>query len=262
MKSEKKKADQRKKQKKKSKIPRYSQKMTLLTTEQMIEVDRLMIEDYKIELIQMMENAGRTLALLAQKRFLNKKYLGKEIVVLAGTGGNGGGALVCARRLHAWGRNVKVFITDQSKMTPIPGHQLEILQAMKIPVFSADKLHGVKQPNLIIDGIIGYSLSGNPYGMAAEMINWSNSVDAPVLSLDTPSGIDLALGKIYEPAVNADATLTLALPKVGLYHKEVANLRGELYLGDISVPPSLYAGPSLRLTVGNIFRKSDLVRLD
>ena len=62
----------------------------------MIEVDRAMIEDYKIELIQMMENAGRNLAQLARERFLNGDPLRKNVVVLAGTGGNGGGALVCA----------------------------------------------------------------------------------------------------------------------------------------------------------------------
>jgi len=74
-----------------------------LTTDQMIEVDRAMIEDFKIELIQMMENAGRNLASLARERFLDGDPIGKRVVVLAGTGGNGGGALVAARRLHNWG---------------------------------------------------------------------------------------------------------------------------------------------------------------
>ncbi len=64
-----------------------------LTTEQMIEVDRAMIKDFKIELIQMMENAGRNLASLARERFLDGDPSGKRVVVLVGTGGNGGGAL-------------------------------------------------------------------------------------------------------------------------------------------------------------------------
>ena len=79
-----------------------------LTTAQMVEVDRLMTEEYHIELLQMMENAGRCLAILAVRRFLKKKLKKKRVVVLAGTGGNGGGALVCARRLHGWGANVSV----------------------------------------------------------------------------------------------------------------------------------------------------------
>ncbi|NIM09211.1 MAG: NAD(P)H-hydrate epimerase, partial [Planctomycetales bacterium] len=55
--------------------------------------------DYRIDLIQMMENAGRNLAHLARSRFLGGDPQGKRVAVLAGTGGNGGGALVCARRL-------------------------------------------------------------------------------------------------------------------------------------------------------------------
>jgi len=72
-----------------------------ITTSQMIEVDRLMVEKYDIKLIQMMENAGRNLADLALEMFLNNSNDNtKVVVILAGTGGNGGGALVCARHLH------------------------------------------------------------------------------------------------------------------------------------------------------------------
>ncbi len=74
-----------------------------VTTEQMIEVDRAMIEDYRIDLIQMMENAGRNLAHLARELFLDGDPRGRSLVVLAGTGGNGGGAMVCARRLANYG---------------------------------------------------------------------------------------------------------------------------------------------------------------
>ena len=58
-----------------------------ISTQQMVEVDRAMVEDYEIELIQMMENAGRNLAHLARKRFLDGFPTGKRVVVLAGSGG-------------------------------------------------------------------------------------------------------------------------------------------------------------------------------
>ncbi|HUM67274.1 MAG TPA: NAD(P)H-hydrate epimerase, partial [Chloroflexota bacterium] len=77
-------------------FPLYTNPIPALTTRQMAEVDRGMIEDYHIDLIQMMENAGRNLAHLARERFLNGDPRGQKVVVLAGTGGNGGGALVCA----------------------------------------------------------------------------------------------------------------------------------------------------------------------
>ena len=65
-----------------------------ITTAQMREVDRLMIEVYGIELIQMMENAGRNLAVLARQRFLDGDPAGKRVLALVGSGGNGGGGLV------------------------------------------------------------------------------------------------------------------------------------------------------------------------
>ena len=247
---------------KKNTFPLYKKEIPYLSTEQMIEVDRLMIEKYHIELIQMMENAGRNLALLAKKRFLGKKKKNKSVVILAGTGGNGGGALVCARRLFSWGFDIKVFITDPHNMTKIPGHQLDILKNMEVPVEPVEKLDTITNPGLVIDGIIGYSLNGDPRGTAKTMIEWCLQQNSPVLSLDTPSGIDLTGGRIYEPAIKATATLTLALPKQGLVAGNVRSQRGELYLGDISVPPSLYAEPTLGLYVKPIFKRSDIVKLD
>ncbi|MEL6671329.1 MAG: NAD(P)H-hydrate epimerase [Bacteroidota bacterium] len=241
-------------------FPTYAGPLPRLTTEQMIEVDRLMIEEYGILLMQMMENAGRCLALLAKDRFLQANPTGKKVVVLAGTGGNGGGAMVCARRLAAWGAEVYVAVTHEDRLREIPLHQFNILKQMGLAIHQ-----GVaplpSDVALIIDGIIGYSLRGAPRGPAATFIQWANDQAAPVLSLDTPSGISLTVGEAFEPVIKAAATLTLALPKVGLYQEEMVPLRGELYLGDISVPPALYAEPSLKLAVASFFHLSDVLRI-
>ncbi len=104
-------------------IPIYTSNVPYVTTEQMIEVDRAMMQDYRIELIQMMENAGRNLAHLARMRFLDGNPQGKKVVILAGTGGNGGGGLVCARRLHNWGAQVQVVVIRPIEdFTPVPAH--------------------------------------------------------------------------------------------------------------------------------------------
>lgn len=245
-------------------IRKYLHSTPQLTTEQMIEVDRLMIEEYHIELIQMMENAGRCLAIVAAERFLHRDLEQKRVIVLAGTGGNGGGAIVCARRLHNWGAKVRVYTTDSDeKMTPVPRHQLDILQRMGIPVGKGADLSTDLEANLVIDGIIGYSVKGDPYGTPKAMIDWANGQSAPILSLDTPSGLDLTTGIVHAPTVKATATLTLALPKVGLFTPAALGHRGELYLGDISVPPGLYAQPGLNLEVSpNLFIESDVLKLE
>ena len=231
-------------------------------TDQMIEVDRAMIEDYEILLIQMMENAGRNLAHLARARFLEGNPHGRSVVVMAGTGGNGGGSLVAARRLANYGANVTVYLTaGEDKLTPIPRHQLNILRHMDVVIRPADKIEVHAQPDLILDGVIGYSLKGAPYGSAKTMIEWANRSDAPILSLDAPSGIDTTSGQVFDPAIQATATMTLALPKAGFKAPGVAAQLGELYLADISVPPELYAKAPLNIDVTAIFAESDIVRV-
>ena len=152
-------------------FPVYPDNLPYLTTEQMIEVDRAMMQDYRIELIQMMENAGRNLAHLARIRFLDGNPRGKKVVVLVGTGGNGGGALVCARRLHTWGANVQVIVSrPATDFTPVPAHQLDILQRIQVPIAEAETVSQVGGPGLIVDGLIGYRLKGAPQGTAARLI--------------------------------------------------------------------------------------------
>jgi NAD(P)H-hydrate epimerase len=236
-------------------IPWADTEVPFISTEQMIEVDRAMMEDFGIDLTRMMENAGRNLAHLARERFLGGDPRGKRVAVLAGTGGNGGGALVAARRLHGYGAEVHVFVT-RNELTPVPAAQLEILQEIGVDV-SVGSLPGATV-DLVIDGLIGYSLSGNPRGIAADLIHWANNADAPVLSLDAPSGLDTTTGTAFDPTVTATATMTLALPKDGL---RAAPAVGELYLADISVPAELYARPPLDLDVGRVFHANDIVRL-
>ncbi len=245
-------------------IPRLSPEaasIPWLTTDQMVEVDRAMIDDYRIVLMQMMEHAGRHLAHLARARFLAGDARGREVVVLAGPGGNGGGALVCARRLAGWGASVSIAVTaDDDRFADVPRHQLDIARRMGLPVHRAGLLPK-QAAAVVIDGIIGYSLKGHPRGEAADLIRWANAGRAPVLALDVPSGLDAATGEPFDPVVSATATMTLALPKEGLRSDAARPRVGELYLADIGVPPQLYRRPPLGLDVPDIFAEADLVRV-
>jgi len=243
-------------------IPIYEGEVPFLTTGQMIEVDRAMMQDMRIALIQMMENAGRNLAHLARVRFFAGNPAGKKVVVLAGTGGNGGGVLVCARRLHTWGAHVQIILTHPpANFTPVPAQQLDIVQRMNIGVTEAGALAQVQDAELIVDGLIGYRLKGPPHGPVADLIRWANAQAVSILALDVPSGVDGTTGAVFDPAIKATATMTLALPKAGLSAPAAQALVGELYLADISVPPALYSEPALSLHVGSLFAESEILRL-
>ena len=133
----------------------------------------------------------------------------------------------------------------------MPAHQADIIARMGVPIVSRPST-----ADLVIDALIGYSLRGDPSGTAAQLITWANDQAAPLLALDTPSGLDLTTGTAGAPAVRASATLTLALPKVGLL--DAPNV-GELYLADISVPPLVYQ--RMGIAAPPLFRQSSLLQI-
>jgi len=231
--------------------------LSWLTTAQMVEVDRLMIEEWHINLIQMMENAGRNLAELV-KRYLGGSISGKHIVVLSGTGNNGGGGMVAARHLHNWGAAVGVTIIGSTPhIKDVPAHQLSIIQKMGL-ITSTPALN---RADVIVDAMIGYGLTGDPRPPVADWIKLANASQTPIIALDAPSGLDTTTGIPSKVCIRADVTLTLALPKVGLKTPEAQPFVGDLYLADISVPPELYASPSLGLSVISPFSTEPIIKL-
>jgi len=240
-----------------------------LTSEQMREVDRRMVEVKRISLTKMMESAGRHLARLAMNRYALRPG-GSSVIVLAGHGGNGGGALVAARRLQGWGVRTSVVLSaDDGLYTGVLAKQLAILGSLRVPIgtlgeggipsIGRDKAEE-DTPSLIIDGLIGYSLVGDPAGPAAQLIQFANAASAPVLALDLPSGLHPDSGLPSNPAVRAEATLTLALPKVGLRGEAAADHVGELYVADIGVPAQLYEELSIRVPP-DLFARSEILLL-
>ena len=216
-----------------------------LTADQMREVDRVMTKELRIELTQMMENAGRGLAELAIRRFAPG-----IVTVLAGPGGNGGGGLAAARHLANRGVDVTATLSRDPPPGTVTAHQLEIVTRMGITVSPEPR-----PADLIIDAIIGYGLRGDPRERSASLITWASGQDQPVLALDLPSGLDATTGRPGRPCARAAATITLALPKTGL----ASPLAGELFLADISVPQAVYRRFGLR--VPDLFRHDTIVGL-
>lgn len=231
-----------------------------VTADQMASVDEIMVRDTGIDLIQMMELAGRNLAHLARQRFLDGDPRGKHVVILAESGGNGGGGLVAARRLHGSCSRVEVWLSKPAEdFDGIPAHQLGALQRLGVLVHGPDEVVSLGAPHLIIDALIGYRLSGEPAGTTRALIDTANINSAPILSLDLPSGLDATTGHLSASCIRATATLTLGLPKTGLWMNGVHEVTGELYLGDISIPAAVYI--RIGIEPGPIFAKEDILRI-
>ena len=231
-----------------------------VSTEQMREVDRIMTADLGIDLPLMMENAGRHLAHLSRLYYLDGDATDRHVVVLAGPGGNGGGALVAARRLHGWGANVTVVAAGTSRFSTVARQQLQRVHRLGITVRDISELNDTGDINVVLDGIIGYALDGAPFGEAAQMIRWANLCVAPTIALDVPSGVDATTGVAHDPSIRAAVTLTLAVPKVGLRLPSAVAAVGELYLADIGIPPHVLARAGID-GAENLFATEEIIRI-
>lgn len=201
---------------------------------QMREIDRLAIDETGPNLFQMMENAGRNLALQALD-LLGERWRDARVVVLAGGGGNGGGAICAARHLANRDVDVALVLSEPDRLTGVPASQRTIFRSTRGREIDARAL-GAQWPDLIIDGLIGYGLREAPRGRAAELITWANTSGAPILALDVPSGLDATNGETPGACIRAHTTLTLALPKTGLD----GATSGDLWLADIGIPRGTY----------------------
>jgi NAD(P)H-hydrate epimerase len=123
-------------------------------------------------------------------------------------------------------------------MKSVPLGQLHIIEKMGIPTLSTE--YSLGDYDLLIDGLIGYGLEGNPRDRMATMIEDANASGRPILALDVPSGMNATTGEIYDPCIKATATLTLALPKTGFLSPSASPYVGDLYLADISIPRKVY----------------------
>lgn len=225
-----------------------------LSVEQMREIDRLAVDEAGMLLEQMMENAGRSLARVA-RLLLGGAQLGKSVLVLAGPGGNGGGGLVAARHLAGSGAAASVALDRPvADVSPVTARQLALARAAGVSVHDGPL---ETEPELVVDALLGYGQVGPPRESTARLIEWT--AGRRVLALDTPSGLELSTGSLHAPYIRAEATLTLALPKVGLRAPGASAAVGHLLLADISVPTSVYG--EIGLVYASPFARGSIVRI-
>lgn len=226
-----------------------------VTAQQMREVDRVAVEEMGPNLHQMMENAGRSLASVCMTE-LGEGWAGRPVVVIAGTGGNGGGGICAARHLANHGADVTLVVSDSRRLSGVPAQQLAIYRATGARIADPRDLSTL-QPALTVDALLGYSLEGAPDGVADELIGWMSDVAAPVVALDVPSGIDASTGHIPGSHVRATTTLALALPKTGLH----GDMVGELWVADIGIPRGVFERAGTECPPAGLFSHGYTVRV-
>ena len=210
----------------------FARSMAWVTVDQMRAIDRVATEKTGPSLLQMMENAGRSLAVLVL-RTVGHAIDRASVLVVAGRGGNGGGGIAAARHLSTRVERVDLWLPDPDDLAPVTREQLLTYAATPGRLTDVERLRTTTSYDVVVDAVIGYGLRGAPTGAAKRAIEWMDSQPAPVIALDVPSGLDPDTGATPGVCVLARATLTLHLPKHGL--KSASS--GEVFVADLGIPP-------------------------
>ena len=219
--------------------------MRLVTANEMRQLDRAAIDEFGIPGIVLMENAGRGTAEAILARFEGQCEDG--VVILCGPGNNGGDGFVIARHLSNEDYDVQCLLVGSAdKLTGDAATNHAIVERLGIPVIqiqteeeaevAADEFD---EAGVIVDALFGTGLTRAIEGPAALLIERVLAQSAPIVAVDIPSGISSDTGKPTGPAVFADLTCTLGLPKLGHYLYPGPDHCGEVVVIDISLPPDL-----------------------
>lgn len=203
-----------------------------VTGSQMSQVFMLASGKYGFDVRLLIEHAARDLASLVAALCPDG-----PVLVVAGRGHNGAGGLATARLLASRGRKVWVVPTHEAEnYSGVPREQLECLKHFS-NVRVKTSLPKMKF-SCTVDAAIGSNLEGPPRGRTQDVITVLNNMNGcTIVSLDAPTGLDVNDGSTPGDVVNATATLTLGMPKLGV--QPGANV-GDLYLADLGLPRGIY----------------------
>ena len=192
----------------------------------------------------LMEKAGRGIAAAIMRRY----PMPGTAIACIGSGNNGGDALVAIRYLaeKGWGIGIRCLHAS-SDIGSLPRKKLRELG--DCPVNEPLPEYSTGRPLILLDGLLGIGAKGPLRSPLDELAVWMNSTrgshSADTIAMDIPSGINGDTGEVYNGAVTADLTLTIGVPKTGLFCHSAVNYTGAIEsipLTELPVPHSAKNG--------------------
>jgi hydroxyethylthiazole kinase-like uncharacterized protein yjeF len=217
------------------------------------QADTEALSTFGIEPLELMEVAGWQIARFVD--VMTDGVRGKRVIVVAGSGNNGGDALVAARLLLQRGAIVSASIVPSRDPDSLPGRHALTARRLGIPILEAPQGIG-PSADVLIDGLFGTGVHLPLRDPAPAIIEAMNATGRPIVAIDVPSGMDADTGKGAETAVRAAATVTLVAPKAGLAG---ASNAGRVFVADIGMPVALFGADQQALAA--LYAVGDLVEL-
>lgn len=208
----------------------------LYTAAQVRELDRLAIEA-GVSADELMRRAGQAAFNLMKAMWPDIR----TVLVLCGTGNNGGDGYVIAELAQASGWSVTVLhmgdsTTDTARLATESALQHNVL----IEKFTSQKLArllagDLRQPCIVVDALLGIGIKGALRAGYREAVGQLNSSGLPVLAIDVPTGLDSDTGRVVDVAMRCAATISFIGRKQGLYTGRSADFTGQLFFDDLDV---------------------------
>jgi ADP-dependent NAD(P)H-hydrate dehydratase / NAD(P)H-hydrate epimerase len=219
--------------------------MKTISAADMREIDRRAIEEFNVPGDLLMERAGQGVAEIALDVLHSR--MAHTVLLIAGTGNNGGDVFAAASFLAEADMDVTVWICgSRQKIKGDAEYHLKKMIRRGIhpaEVSSTEDFQLEWTPAVIVDGLLGTGAAGAPRGFMKKVIDFINAEAhrSFILSIDIPSGIDADSGVAEGNAVRANLTATMCLPKNGLIRPEAVPYVGNIEVINIGIPFELTA---------------------
>ena len=202
-------------------------------------LDSKAIDEIGIPGSVLMENAGRGAAelILEFSASLAENHA-KRFVLLAGKGNNGGDAYVAARHL-AENSNIPVILHSICPIEELKGDALHHARLLPEDVAFSNDPPEITLGDIVVDGLLGTGSTGTLRPPIDDWVARVNASETPVAALDMPTGLDGDDGTVADIAILADITITMGLPKKGMFLNRGPEICGALRVVDIGFPKEL-----------------------
>ncbi len=225
--------------------------MSIVTVNEMRELEAQAERQYGLSSQILMKNAGKSAADLFEAHLLPQHTLnGLEVLFLIGPGNNGGDGLIMAQHLEQAGAFVSLYRWKERQLT-VRGETVG-------EGGTASELEALIQgSDYIIDALLGTGhsrpLSDDLRSILARVQQErAKRGDLRIVALDLPSGLNSDTGEVDPGTLHADITITLAAPKIGFFFFPGRDYIGDLYIGDIGLPPEMGSNLQTEMLTGEL----------
>lgn len=224
--------------------------MKILTAAEMAAADQAAFSRVGLPSRAVMENAGRQVTLFLLDECSDRLRAG--VLVLAGSGNNGGDGFVVARTLLNFGVWAEVALlkpisslsgdakANAESFLQCSGKIVELSQS---DWCEAECLSRLGSFGVLVDALYGTGFKGSVRGFAAELISFVNAraraSGLPIVSVDIASGVESDTGAVHGPVIEAQATVALQCLKLGHVLFPGSGYCGKIYVAEIGIPPTI-----------------------